>query len=178
MAASDGKVKTAKPESVWDYPRPPRLESITRRLRVIHQGVLIAETRVGIRILETSHPPVYYFPPNALSMQLLRPSSRRASFCEFKGLANYWDLDLTGATPIDGVASARALLEKEVAWSYTAPSGVYAPLRDYVAFYASRLDECWVDEERVVAQPGDFYGGWITSEIIGPFKGDPGTMGW
>ncbi len=165
-------------ESVWDYPRPPRLELTTRRLRVIHNGVLVAETRAGRRILETSHPPVYYFPPDDVAMQLLRPSARRGSFCEFKGIACYWDLDLAGASRIDGVRSTGASPVTEVAWSYAAPSPAYAALRNYLAFYASSLDECWVDDERVIAQPGDFYGGWITSEITGPFKGAPGTMGW
>lgn len=164
-----------KRESVWEYPRPPRLEAIGWRLRVVHMGVTVAETRRGMRVLETSHPPVYYFPPEDAAMQLLRPSARRGSFCEFKGVASYWDLDLNGAHRADG-----SLVEvvPGVAWSYAAPTRTYAGLKDYLAIYASKVDECWVDEERVAAQAGDFYGGWITSWVTGPFKGAAGTMGW
>lgn len=154
-------------ESVWDYPRPPRLEPTPRRLRIIHAGITIADTTHGLRILETSHPPVYYFPPEDVAMHLLHPSARGRSFCEFKGFAIYWDLALPGQKPVTAVA-----------WSYPTPAKQYASLKAHLAFYASRVDECWVDDERVQAQPGDFYGGWITSEIVGPFKGAPGTMGW
>ncbi|WP_263381848.1 DUF427 domain-containing protein [Granulicella arctica] len=154
-------------ESVWDYPRPPRLEATGRRLRVVHAGVVVAETQRGMRILETSHPPVYYFPPEDVAMEMVRPSAQRGSFCEFKGVASYWDLVIAGTATVRGVA-----------WSYAAPSKAYVGLRDYLAFYASKVDECWVDEERVVAQSGDFYGGWITAHLKGPFKGAPGTMGW
>ena len=154
-------------ESVWDYPRPPRLEPTTRHLRVVHAGIVVAETRRGLRILETSHPPVYYFPPADVARQELRPSGRRSTFCEFKGVANYWDLILANSSAVHNVA-----------WSYTAPSPGYTALQDYLAFYPALVDACWVDEERVVAQPGDFYGGWITAQLKGPFKGAPGTMGW
>ncbi len=155
-----------KPESVWDYPRPPRLEPSTRSLRIVHGGVQIAQTARSLRILETSHPPVYYIPQADIAMHLLRPSARRGSFCEFKGTAAYWSLDLAGKTVAD------------VAWSYANPSPGYAVLKDHLAFYATRVDECTVDGERVQPQPGDFYGGWITSHVAGPFKGAPGTMGW
>jgi uncharacterized protein (DUF427 family) len=164
-----GKTETSNPESVWDYPRPPRLEITNRFLRVIHQGVVVAETRRGLRILETSHPPVYYFPPEDVAMQLLRPRLGRTSFCEFKGSASYWDLFPNGD---------HRQKVSDVAWSYANPSKPYAALRDHLAFYANRVDECWVDGERVVPQPGDFYGGWITSHVRGPFKGAPGTLGW
>jgi uncharacterized protein (DUF427 family) len=157
----------AQVESVWDYPRPPRLEATSRELRVIHGGATIAETRRGMRILETSHPPVYYFPPQDVAMHLLRPSRRRGSFCEFKGVASYWDLVVEGSLPV-----------ADVAWSYADPSRAYLGLRDDLAFYASRVDACFVDGEQVVPQPGDFYGGWITSHVAGPFKGAPGTLGW
>ncbi len=153
-------------ESVWDYPRPPRLEPTPRRIRIVHAGVVLADTTRALRILETSHPPVYYLPPSDLAMQFLRPSPRRQSFCEFKGFASYWSIE------VDGAVSADA------AWSYANPSPRYAELRDHLAFYASKVDECWVDDERVVPQPGDFYGGWITSHVSGPFKGAPGTLGW
>ena len=154
------------PESVWDYPRPPKLEPANHHLRVVHNSQIIAETHQGLRILETSHPPVYYFPPNAIALQFLRPGAQRQSFCEFKGLASYWDLVIDNS------------IVRDVAWSYPNPSRPYAALKDHLAFYATRANECWVDEERVVPQPGDFYGGWITSHIRGPFKGTPGTMHW
>jgi uncharacterized protein (DUF427 family) len=155
-----------EPESVWDYPRPPRLEPSVRRLRVVHAGVVIAETTRLLRILETSHPPVYYIPQADIAMHFMQASRRRGSFCEFKGTAAYWSIRLPDAVVDD------------VAWSYARPSPSYAVLADYLAFYASRVDECSVDGERVIAQPGDFYGGWITSHVKGPFKGAPGTLGW
>ncbi len=153
-------------ESVWDYPRPPRLEASSRHLRIVHAGTVIAETTRSHRILETSHPPVFYIPPDDIKMQYLRPSKRRGSFCEFKGVASYWSILIDDN-----------MLE-DAAWSYAQPSSAYAALADHLAFYASRVDECTVDDERVTSQPGDFYGGWITSHVTGPFKGPPGTMGW
>lgn len=161
-----GAAASEQQESVWDYPRPPRLEATARHLRVVHGGVVVAETRRGLRILETSHPPVYYFPPEDVSMELLQPSKRRKTFCEFKGVASYWDVVVNGVKTVD------------VAWSYAAPATSYAKLKDHLAFYGGVADECWVDGERVVPQPGDFYGGWITSHVKGPFKGPPGTLGW
>ena len=154
-------------ESVWDYPRPPRLEPTTRHLRVVHAGGVLAQTCRGLRILETSHPPVYYFPPSDVTMHRLRASPGRKTVCEFKGVATYWDLILESGAEI-----------RSVAWSYARPSSPYIALKDHLAFYPGMVDECWVDEERVVPQPGDFYGGWITSDIKGPFKGPPGTLGW
>ena len=153
-------------ESVWDYPRPPRLEATSSRIRVVHRGVVLVDTTKALRILETSHPPVYYLPPSDIAMEHLRPSARRGSFCEFKGVAAYWTIEVPGA------------VSQDAAWSYAKPSPAYAALRDHLAFYASRVDECSVDGERVEAQPGDFYGGWITSRVTGPFKGPPGTLGW
>ncbi len=155
-------------ESVWDYPRPPRLEATSRRLRLVHAGVVIGETERAMRVLETSHPPVFYLPQADLRMDLLRTAAGRGSFCEFKGVASYWDLDVGGAVP----------MVQRVAWSYASPSPAFAPLRDHLAFYASKVEECTVDGERVEAQPGDFYGGWITSAVRGPFKGLPGSQGW
>jgi uncharacterized protein (DUF427 family) len=155
-----------KVESVWEYPRPPRLEKSERRITVVHAGVTIAETVRSMRVLETSHPPVYYISPEDIAMEYLKPSSRRGSFCEFKGVASYWSLDVAGHRVED------------VAWSYARPSAGYEGQKDFLAFYASRVDECTVDGEVVVPQPGDFYGGWITSHVTGPFKGSPGTMGW
>ncbi len=161
-------------ESVWDYPRPPRLEPTANHLRIVHKGVLIAETTRALRILETSHPPVFYLPPEDIRLDLLRRSAARGSFCEFKGVASYWTLDLTAALP-PGTAGATVM---DVAWSYAQPTASFGALRDHLAFYASRVDECTVDGERVQAQEGDFYGGWITSRVVGPFKGPPGTRGW
>lgn len=152
-------------ESVWDYPRPPRLEPFRERLRVAHAGQLIADTRQGFRVLETSHPPVYYFPSADVHQEFLQPASGH-SFCEYKGVARYWTVDVHGER------------SEKAAWSYDAPTGPFLPIRGYLAFYASRVDECWVGDEKVVPQAGDFYGGWITSRIVGPFKGGPGTRGW
>jgi uncharacterized protein (DUF427 family) len=152
-------------ESVWDYPRPPRLEKVSERLRVIFTGETIADTVAGFRVLETSHPPVYYIPPGDLDQQYLCAVSG-SSWCEFKGHAKYWSLDVNGK---------RA---ENAAWSYPQPSPAFADIAGYLAFYASRVDECWVGDERVQPQEGDFYGGWITSRIVGPFKGGAGTRGW
>ena len=163
-----------KIESVWDYPRPPRLERTGSHLIIMHCGVVLADTTNALRILETSHPPVYYIPPADIAMRLLRPSTRRGSFCEFKGAASYWDVAMN-ATPGESQRSCESLA---AGWSYSDPSPEYAMLRDHLAFYASKLDECTVDGERVSAQDGDFYGGWITSSVTGPFKGAPGTLGW
>ncbi len=165
-------------ESVWDYPRPPRLEPTSRHLRITHAGIVIADSTRALRILETSHPPVFYIPQSDILMQLLRPSSRRGSFCEFKGSATYWNIDLTGAHLPSGDPAPSTPIVPAAAWSYPDPSRSYLALRDHLAFYASKVDECTVDGERVQAQPGDFYGGWITSHLRGPFKGAPGTLGW
>ena len=164
-------------ESVWQYPRPPRLEASTRHLRIEHAGLILAETNQSLRVLETSHPPVYYLPPNDVAMEYLRPSRRSGSVCEFKGAATYWTLDLSRGME-KPEAGRGALVVLDAAWCYENPLKDYAALRGYFAFYASRVDACYVDDERVIAQPGDFYGGWITSDIVGPFKGGPGTLGW
>ncbi len=153
----------SKLESVWDYPRPPRLERTHRRIRIVQSGVMLADTTEALRVLETSHPPVYYLPPSALAMSRLERSGSRQSFCEFKGTAGYWSL-------VGG--------RQDVAWSYERPTNGFAALADHLAFYASRVDECWVDDERVIPQEGDFYGGWITRDLKGPFKGGAGTRGW
>ncbi|WP_315784269.1 MULTISPECIES: DUF427 domain-containing protein [unclassified Bradyrhizobium] len=152
-------------ESVWDYPWPPRLERCATRLRVVFAGVTIADSHDGYRVLETSHPPVYYIPRPDIAMQWLRPAPGR-SFCEFKGVAGYWTLE------VDGRVSEQA------AWSYEQPTPAFAPIASHLAFYASRVDDCFVGAERVAAQEGDFYGGWITSGVVGPFKGAPGTRHW
>jgi uncharacterized protein (DUF427 family) len=157
---------TTPVESVWDYPRPPRLEPCDSLVRVVHAGVVLCETRRSLRLLETSHPPTFYLPPDDCAQEHLRAIAGKSSFCEYKGVAKYWTLDLPGVGPV------------AVAWSYPSPTPEYARLKDHLAFYASRVGECTVDGERAVAQPGDFYGGWITSRVKGPFKGGAGTMGW
>jgi uncharacterized protein (DUF427 family) len=153
-------------ESVWDYPRPPRLEATPRRIRIVFGGVTIVDTRRALRLLETSHPPTYYVPMADVGTGVLRSAGGGHSICEWKGVANYFDV-VSGAR-----VAARA------AWTYVDPTPPYLALRDHAAFYAAPMDACYVDEERVTPQPGGFYGGWITSELIGPFKGSPGTSGW
>ena len=152
-------------ESVWDYPRPPRLEPCDALLKVMFADRTIAETRHGWRVLETSHPPVYYLPPTDIDQSLL-VAAAGASFCEFKGAATYWSI------------RAGDRVAERAGWSYRTPTAQFAKLADYVAFYASKVDACWVGDEQVAAQEGDFYGGWITSRVVGPFKGAPGTRFW
>ncbi len=152
-------------ESVWDYPRPPRLEDSGRHIQVIFNGVVVADSHRARRILETSHPPVYYLPPEDVRMAALAPAAG-TTFCEWKGAARYYDLTVDGKTA------------RQAAWLYRKPLPAYAAIAGYVAFYPARVDACLVDGERVRPQPGDFYGGWITDAIVGPFKGDPGTLGW
>jgi uncharacterized protein (DUF427 family) len=152
-------------ESVWDYPRPPRIEPVTARLRVVVDGVTIAATERGFRVLETAGAPVYYFPPEDVRLDLLRTSPRH-TVCEWKGTARYHSLRL----------GERSI--QDVAWSYLDPLPAFETIRDHVAFYAGRVDEAWVGDERATPQPGGFYGGWITSRVVGPFKGAPGSFGW
>jgi uncharacterized protein (DUF427 family) len=152
-------------ESVWDYPRPPRMEHVDKKVKVVFGGVTLAYTTRAKRVLETSHPPVYYVPLEDIRMEHLEPAGG-GSFCEWKGVAGYYDV----------VADERR--EGRAAWYYPDPVPAYAALKDHVAFYPSRMDACWVDGEKVEAQEGDFYGGWITRDIVGPFKGAPGTRGW
>jgi uncharacterized protein (DUF427 family) len=163
------KMQRIKPgtgqESVWDYPRPPRIEDCSRRIRIVAGGRTIADSKRTKRILETSHPPVYYIPPDDIDMDCLVPLRDR-SFCEWKGEATYYSVVVPGKT-----------IEK-AAWCYDHPVSRFASIRGYVAFYPSKTDACYVDDEQVQAQEGDFYGGWITSDIVGPFKGAPGTFGW
>ncbi len=148
-------------ERVWDYPRPAALESCPRRVRIEVDGRVIADSVSALRVLETSHPPTIYVPPGDIAADVLTPGEGR-SLCEWKGQADY--LDVCG--------------RERAAWTYRAPVARYAELRDFVCFYPSRMDACYLDEERVQAQDGDFYGGWITADLVGPFKGAPGTLGW
>ena len=152
-------------ESVWDYPRPPRLEDVNKQIQIIFNGVEIANTRNAKRVLETSHPPVYYIPPSDIKMEYL-VRTPNSSFCEWKGRAGYY-------TIVVGDKQA-----ENVAWFYPDPTPSFATIKDYVAFYAHVMDACYVDGEKVQPQPGNFYGGWVTSDIVGPFKGVPGSWGW
>jgi uncharacterized protein (DUF427 family) len=152
-------------ESVWDYPRPPRLEKVEKSIRIVFQGETLAETTGAYRVLETSHPPVYYLPPGDIQMQFLQVAPG-GSYCEWKGNALYYHL------------LGRAGLIKNMAWCYPSPTPGFQPIANYIAFYAQPMDGCYVDNEKVTPQPGDFYGGWITANIVGPFKGVPGSSGW
>jgi uncharacterized protein (DUF427 family) len=152
-------------ESVWDYPRPPRLEATPKRIQIIFNGVTIADTTNAYRVLETSHPPTYYLPPADLQLAYFQPSQRQ-TFCEWKGVGSYYSITVGDRTLVD------------VAWYYHQPTPQFAPIRDHVAFYAAPMDACYVAEELVIPQPGEFYGGWITADVVGPFKGEPGSWGW
>lgn len=151
-------------ESVWDYPRPPAMEDTSKLIQVRFNGVTIAETRRAKRVLETSHPPVYYIPPEDVRMEFLT-ENENATWCDWKGLARYYDVEVEGK---------RA---ESAAWYFPLPTRIYEPMKHYVAFYPQAMEACFVDGERVQAQEGD-YGGWITGDIVGPFKGGPGTMEW
>lgn len=151
--------------SVWSYPRPPIAEPFPGQVRIEHLGRSIADTTASVRTLETSHPPTYYIPPDAITPGLLRRAGG-SSFCEWKGTAIYWDV------VVGDIVLSR------VGWSYPDPSFAFASLRDHVAFYAGPFDRCSVVGETVMPQPGAFYGGWITPDLAGPFKGIPGSIGW
>ena len=153
-------------ESVWDYPRPPRVEQLSLPVRVELGGEVVAESARALRVLETSHPPVIYVPPADVAPGALAPARLPPTMCEWKGRAVYFDV--TGGTRT----------EPGAAWAYPEPVPGFEVLRDHLAFYPSRMDACWIGDERVQAQDGDFYGGWITSQVRGPFKGGPGTWGW
>jgi uncharacterized protein (DUF427 family) len=152
-------------ESVWDYPRPPRVEPVAARVRVEFESLAIADTMRALRVCETSSPPCYYVPRADILMAHLEPSER-TSFCEWKGLASYWSVRVG------------ARFAKDAAWSYPDPDEGFEAIRDYVAFYPRRMDGCWVGPDRVTPQPGFYYGGWVTPNLVGPFKGIPGSEGW
>ena len=152
-------------ESVWEYPRPPRLEPVSKRIRIVFNGETIAESANGRRVLETSHPPVYYLPPSDVRTEFLIAKGQ-GSLCEWKGTASYFSV------AVNGKEAYRA------AWSYPDPTACFSEIKDHFAFYAGPVDLCTVDGEEVTPQPGGFYGGWITPDVVGPFKGEPGTMGW
>ncbi|MGU3390826.1 DUF427 domain-containing protein [Sphingomonas sp. M1A8_2b] len=151
--------------SVWQFPRPAIAEPTSRHIVMEHRGVILADTRSAVRTLETSHPPSYYIPPEDVLASALRRSGR-GSFCEWKGQAIYYDVVIAGDVFPDA------------AWSYPTPTSSFASLRNHIAFYATPFDRCLVDGERVIPQPGGFYGGWITTDLAGPFKGIPGSRFW
>ena len=152
-------------ESVWDYPRPPRVERTAEHIVIRLGGDVIVDTRDAVRVLETSHPPVYYLPRAAFAEGVLEPSAG-SSFCEYKGGARY--LSVRGGE----------VLAEHAAWYYPDPSPGFEELADRVAVYAGPMDSCEVDGELATPQEGGFYGGWITSRVSGPFKGAPGSRGW
>jgi uncharacterized protein (DUF427 family) len=152
-------------ESVWDYPRPPRLERVDRHIQVVFSGQAIADTRSAWRVLETSHPPVYYVPPSDIAEENLVQNPRR-SFCEWKGQAHHVDVRVGD------------LLAENAGWYYPEPTEGFRAIKNHLAFYPEKMDRCLVDGELVKPQPGGFYGGWITADILGPFKGEPGTEFW
>ena len=152
-------------ESVWDYPRPPDLRPTRDHVRIVHHGVTIAESCQAVRVCETSQPPAFYLPRADVQMEHLYRTKGR-SFCEWKGAATYWAVQV-GAVTVP-----------EAAWSYEQPNARFAAITGHLAFYAQRLDECWVGDERVEPNEGDFYGGWVTSKVVGPFKGGAGSHWW
>jgi uncharacterized protein (DUF427 family) len=153
-------------ESAWDYPRPPRVEPVTELVRVVVDGIVVADSTRGFRVLETSHPPTYYLPLADVRADLL-VASPSSSFCEFKGRASYRTLVLPSGRRIE-----------DVAWTYPKPSPGFEAIAGHLAFYASKVNEAWVGDELARPQAGGFYGGWVTLRVVGPFKGEPGTWGW
>lgn len=152
-------------ESVWDYPRPPRVEPVISRIRVEFGGIVIADSNKAYRVLETASPPTYYIPQADILMKYLEPSNRSA-LCEWKGKAGYWSVRVGKK------------YSENVAWSYQDPWEGFEFITDHIAFNARKMDACYVGNEKVLPQPGNYYGGWITSWVVGPFKGEPGTEGW
>lgn len=163
------KPKPIKPkkgqESVWDYPRPPLLEKVNKTIEIYFNATQIVCTNRAYRVLETSHPPVYYIPFDDVTDARLLPSEH-TTFCEWKGEGSYYDIMLNGKFVADA------------AWYYNKPKRGFEAIRGYPAFYAQKMDRCLVDGIEVEPQPGGFYGGWVTPEIVGPFKGEEGTWGW
>ena len=152
-------------ESVWDYPRPPRIEQFNGHIRVVFNSEIIIDTNKSFRILETSHPPTYYLPIAQFKPGILLPNPK-TSFCEYKGIARYFDIKVKDKKAV------------QAAWHYPEVTGRYSSIKDHISIYAQLMDSCYVNDEKVIAQEGDFYGGWITSNIVGPFKGGKGTWGW
>lgn len=152
-------------ESVWDYPRPPKLEKVKKTIEIFFNDTLIAHTTNAYRVLETSHPPVYYLPLDDIKKEYLQ-NSERTTYCEWKGAGSYYHVFVNGKTAADA------------AWYYDKPKAGFEAIKGYPAFYAQSMDKCFINGVEVEPQPGGFYGGWITPEIVGPFKGEEGTWGW
>ena len=165
--AANGKVI----ESVWDYPRPPRVEVVEWRVRVVHAGAVIVDAPRAVRVLETSQPPAYYVAPEFVDLDLVVASAGRPTMCEWKGVANYADV----VVPVD---RGEPIVVTQAAWTYRDPTAAFESIAGHWAFYAQQLDECWIDDERVTSNEGSFYGGWVTANVTGPFKGAPGTLHW
>jgi uncharacterized protein (DUF427 family) len=151
--------------AVWDFPRPPRLERVAAPVRIEFGGLVIADTMRAWRVCETASPPTYYLPPDDIAAGVLEAAGG-SSYCEWKGRAAYWTLRVGDR------------VSREAAWSYPSPAPAFAAIAGYVAFYAGRVDACFVGDAPVTPQPGGFYGGWITPDVVGPFKGEPGTGHW
>ncbi len=160
--------------SVWAFPRPPVVVRDSRTVVVMLGGQVVCQTQSALKVLETSHPPTWYLPMVDFAHGSLR-STPGSSFCEYKGMANYYDI--VAISRDDGAGAGRAVAVR-AAWGYRNPSAPFVELRDHVAIYAVQLDSVTVDGEQVVPQAGGFYGGWITSDVVGPFKGGEGTWGW
>jgi uncharacterized protein (DUF427 family) len=152
-------------ESVWDYPRPAILEDSNKHLKIVCNGVVLAETQNAKRVLETSHPPVYYIPSEDIKLEHLIETPKK-TWCEWKGRCQYYDVSVADK------------YINYAAWRYIEPTPDFASIQEYYSFYANSMDACYVNDELVKPQAGDFYGGWITSDIVGPFKGEPGTTWW
>lgn len=165
MAEDHATAPPLPAENVQDYPRPPALERVPQRLRVVLGGETIADTTGGWRVCETHHAPTYYIPPQDVRAGALRPA-QGSSFCEWKGRAAYWDVQAAGLT------------RPRAAWSYPAPTPGFVPIKDHLAFYPGLMEACFVGDLRVTPQPGDFYGGWVTPNLTGTVKGAPGTRWW
>lgn len=159
ITPSDGQ------ESVWDYQRPPRLEQTRHKITIEFNGEKIVDSRQQWRVLETGHPPVYYFPPEDVMLDFLAPEYQ-TTVCEWKGVARYYGLDVAGK------------IAEGAVWCYPEPSPAFESIAHHIAFYPGRVDRCLLDGEIVRPQPGHFYGGWVTNAIVGPFKGDPGSHFW
>ena len=157
-------------ESVWDYPRPPAVRPGTERIRIVHGGLTLVDTTSAVQVLETSQAPAFYVPRHDIAMEHL-VLARGSSMCEWKGRATYWSIAPSG--DLDHASAAPS-----AAWSYDVPVSAFRSIAGYLAFYAQRVDECWVDDFRVAPNGGDFYGGWITPAVTGPFKGSAGTLHW
>jgi uncharacterized protein (DUF427 family) len=153
-------------ESVWDFPRPPAVVPCERRVRIRHGDVMVADSDRALRVLETASPPTIYVPAADVRTDLLEKAPGKHSVCEWKGLASYFHL------------AGDAGRAEHAAWTYPEPNEPYAALRGHYAFYAGRVDACFLDDERVTPQAGEFYGGWVTAEVVGPYKGEPGSEGW